>query len=47
MQKRYQYWGVVNGVPQIMWTPWFPYNGDKEPIQLKGFKGNYLKNEYK
>lgn len=46
-QKRYQYWGSVNGKPQIMWTEWFNYNGPEEPIQHKGFKGNDLKNEYR
>ena len=46
-QKRYQYWGRVNGVSQIMWTPWFKYDGPEEPIQLKGFKGNHLNNEYR
>ena len=46
-QKRYQYWGSINGVPQIMWTKWFDYNGPEEPIQHKGFKGNHLLNEYR
>ena len=43
MQKRYQFWSSTG----IQWTPWFNYEGPQEPIQLKGFKGNNLKNEYK
>lgn len=47
-QKRFQYWGSINGTPQKMWSEWFPWdNSSEEPIQLKGFKGNHLKNEYK
>lgn len=46
-QKRFQFWCSVNGVPQIMWTPWFNFDGPEEPIQLKESKGNHLKNEYR
>ena len=47
-QKRYQYWGRVNGSPTIMWTKWFTCRGNStEPIQMKGFKGNNLRNEYR
>lgn len=46
-QKRFQYWGSIDGIPQIMWSDWFDYNGPEEPIQLKGFRGNHLKNEYR
>ena len=46
-QKRYQYWGSVNGTPTILWTNWFNYSGPEEPIQMKGFKGNHLRNEYR
>lgn len=47
-RKRYQYWGFENEKPQIMWTEWFPWNSiNEEQIQLKGFKGNDLKNDYK
>lgn len=46
-QKRFQYWGSVNGVPQVMWSEWFDYNGPEEKIQQKGFKGNHLLNEYR
>ena len=46
-QKRFQYWGSVNGVPQVMWTSWFNFDGPEEKIQLKGFKGNHLLNEYR
>ncbi len=42
-QKRYQYWGK-NG---IEWSDWFNYDGQEEPIQLKGFRGHELKNEYR
>ena len=46
-QKRYQYWGSVNGKPQIMWTDWFNYDGPEDKIQQKGFGGNHLLNEYR
>ena len=48
-QKRYQHWGSNNGTPVVMWTDWFdvPNNCTEEPYQLKGFKGNHLKNEYR
>ena len=46
-QKRFQYWGSINGIPQIMWSEWFDHHGDEDPIQLKGFKCNNLKNEYR
>lgn len=46
-QKRFQYWGVANGKPSILWSNWFDFNGPEEPIQLKGFKGNDLLNEYR
>ena len=46
-QKRFQYWGSINGVPQKMWSEWFDYDGPEEPIQLNGFKGNHLKNEFR
>ena len=46
-QKRFQYWGSVNGKPQIIWSAWFNYDGPEESIQMKGFKGNNLKSEYR
>jgi hypothetical protein len=42
-QKRYQYWSKDG----IVWTDWFDYNGPEYPIQLKGFKGKDLLNEYR
>jgi hypothetical protein len=42
-QKRYQY-RTKDGVK---WTSWFNFDGPEEPIQLKGFKGDHLKNEYR
>ena len=51
-QKRFQYWGSVNGVPQKLWTEWFDYckdNGQlatlqqEEKWQLK----NKLLNQYR
>jgi hypothetical protein len=43
-QKRYQYWSRTG----IVWTPWFDCDSDlRDPVQLKGFKGNHLKNEYR
>lgn len=46
-QKRYQYWAFINGKYCIVWSDWFNYNGPEEHIQLKGFKGNHLLNEYR
>ena len=46
-QKRFQYWGSVNGVPQKLWTEWFDYSGPEEKIQQKGYGGNHLLNEYR
>ena len=43
MKKRYQIWTKEG----IKWTNWFNYNGPKDPIQIKGFKGLNLLNEYK
>lgn len=42
-QKRFQFWTRIG----IQWTKWFEYNGPEEPIQLKGFGGNHLLNEYR
>lgn len=43
-KKRYQYWSKDG----IKWTSWFDYeDGPEIPIQLKGFKGNHLLNEYR
>ena len=45
--KRYQFWGRVDGKVQKCWTPWFEWNSDsREKIQMKGFKGDNLLNEY-
>lgn len=49
-QMRYQYWGLVNGKPQKCWTKWFDVifsKGEEPKIQLKGFKGDDLLNEYR
>lgn len=46
-QKRFQYWSLVNGKPQKVWSEWFDYNGCEESIQQKGYKGNHLLNEYR
>ena len=46
--KRFQYWGTENGKPVKKWTDFFSWHSDmRDPIQLKGFKGNHLRNEYK
>lgn len=42
-QKRYQYYGK-NG---LEWSEWYDYNGQEDPIQIKGFKGQDLRNEYR
>lgn len=42
--KRYQYWSRDG----IHWTDWFPWDSDsREKVQLKGFKGDMLLNEYR
>lgn len=46
-QKRFQYWGFKDGKAQKLWTEWFDYNGEEYPIQLKGHRGNNLKNEFR
>lgn len=46
-QKRYQYWGFKDGKPQILWTEWFECNENENKTQLKGFKNNDLKSEYR
>ena len=46
-QKRFQYWGFVDGKSQVLWTEWFNYDGPEEKVQMKGYKGNHLKNEYR
>jgi hypothetical protein len=43
IQKRYQYWTKEG----IKWTSWFKCSSTEEALQLKGFKGNNLKNEYR
>lgn len=48
VEKRFQYWGFVDGKPQILWSQWFPWNSpNRDKIQLKGFKGNNLINQYR
>ena len=46
-QKRFQYWGSLDGIPMKMWSNWFNYDGPEESLQLKGFKGDHLLNEYR
>lgn len=46
--KRYQFWGRKDGKVQKCWTPWFEWKSDnREKVQLKGFKGDNLLNEYR
>ena len=49
LQKRYQYWTFENGKPIVKWTEWFkvPDNITREEIQMKGYKGHNLLNEYR
>lgn len=45
--KRYQFWASENGKPVKKWTEYFEWNSDsREKIQMKGFKGDNLLNEY-
>ena len=46
MLKRYEYWGSENGKAVKKFTDWFEWDGEQYPIQLNGFKGNHLHNEY-
>lgn len=46
-QKRFQYWGNINGIPTIMWSEWIEWHGEEPAIQKNGFKKNHLKNEYR
>ena len=46
--KRYQYWGRKDGKVQKLWTDFFPWDSpSREKVQLKGYKGDDLLNEYK
>lgn len=48
MMKRYEYWSSEDGKPVKKWTSFFKWDSDiRDEIQLKGFKGNHLHNEYK
>jgi len=47
MEKRYEYWGKKDGVPQKLFTRWFKCEHNQGDIQYKGFKGNTLLNEYR
>lgn len=40
-QKRYQY---ISSKGEKKFTPWFDYDGEEEPWQLKAYN---LKNEYR
>lgn len=42
-QKRYQF----RAQGEKKWTQWFDYDGPEEPIQLTGYKGDVLLNEYR
>lgn len=42
MLKRYEFWTSENGKPIKKFTPWFYYDGEQFPWQLK----NKLRNEY-
>ena len=48
VKKRFQFWGRKDGKVEKMWSEWFKWDSDnRDPIQLKGFKGDHLLNEYK
>ena len=47
VKKRFQFWGRKDGKVEKMWSQWFKWDSDnRDPIQLKGFKGDNLLNEY-
>lgn len=46
--KRFQYWGRKDGKVQKMWSNWFLWGSEnRDPIQMKGYKGDNLLNEYR
>lgn len=46
-RKRFQFWGRKDGKVEKMWSEWFKWDSDnRDPIQLKGYKGDNLLNEY-
>lgn len=46
--KRYEYWSSQNGKPVKKFTEWFLWLSDsRDPIQMKGYKGDNLLNEYR
>lgn len=47
MEKRYQYWTFKEGKAQKAWTRWFTVKFKGERVQLKGYKGDTLLNEYR
>ena len=47
VKKRFQFWGRKDGKVEKMWSQWFKWDSDnRDLIQLKGFKGDHLLNEY-
>lgn len=48
VKKRFQFWGRnKDGKVEKMWSQWFEWDSDnRDPIQLKGYKGDHLLNEY-
>lgn len=47
VKKRFQYWGRKDGKVEKMWSQWFGWDSDnRDTIQLKGYKGDHLLNEY-
>ena len=47
-KKRFQFWGRKDGKVEKMWSQWFEWDSDnRDQIQLKGYKGDHLLNEYK
>ena len=48
VKKRFQYWASKDGNPYKEWTDWFEWDGDtNDKVQLKGYKGDKLLQEYK
>lgn len=46
--KRYEYWATENGKAVKKWTRWFKWNSpSRVKVELKGFKGDVLRCEYR
>lgn len=47
MEKRYEYWGMVDGEPRLMYTDWFPWDSPNYKPKYQLEKSKKLLNEYR